>query len=84
MQLLPCPFCGEDAGADAPRVVDEPTKLRTWYRAECFRCRIRAGSYAAEDGAIKHWNMRSRPKTETFGPDWWKGNSDKLVSEPEN
>ena len=71
MNLLPCPFCGEDGGKDAPRIQDKPTRVHTWYLVRCFRCSVTTGEYLKPELAAEQWNMRSKPKSETFGANWW-------------
>jgi hypothetical protein len=69
--LLACPFCGEDTGDLAPVIIWRTPKKAEWprdlCRVECLRCHAQTGEFDYQDGAIKQWQMRSAPKSETFG-----------------
>jgi Lar family restriction alleviation protein len=52
-ELLPCPFCGSDAGISRVKTADQ------YHFAECLTCYARIMAKPSRDEAAKAWNTRT-------------------------
>jgi Lar family restriction alleviation protein len=54
MELLPCPFCGNDAGISRVKTADQ------YHYAECLTCYARIMAKPSREEAAKAWNTRTK------------------------